>query len=279
MSKLRSISQAFWSDPYIEELSVSEKLLYLYLLTNDKTNMLGIYEISISKISFETGIAKNLIESALEKFSGSQKVKYVDNYVLICNYLKHQNYNTNMKKSAVKIYNNLPEKFKYDGIPLLTEDAEGFRTLSKPFEAFQSLSKIEEEEEYEYEEEKEEEREKEKESENASHDASASIEIYPTFDDFWDLYDKKIDKKKCEAIWKKLNQAEKEAIIEYIPHYHISQPEKKYRRHPQTFLNNRSWENELINPKTENEKSHSERQAERLARGEFRNPEDFGINW
>ena len=53
MSKLRSVNTAFWSDPWVEDLTPSEKLLYIYFITNEKTNMLGIYELSIKKISFE----------------------------------------------------------------------------------------------------------------------------------------------------------------------------------------------------------------------------------
>lgn len=72
------------------------------------------------------------------------------------------------------------------------------------------------------------------------------VEIYPTFNDFWNLYDKKIDRPKCEKKWGNLSQKEKEACMEYIPVYQLSQPDKQYRRHPETFLNNKTWENEVI---------------------------------
>ena len=71
-------------------------------------------------------------------------------------------------------------------------------------------------------------------------------EIYPTFIDFWNLYDKKIDKDSCESKWSKLSQKEKEQIIEYLPSYIQSTPDKTFRKHPKTFLNNKSWTNELI---------------------------------
>ena len=35
MSKLRSVATSIWSDPFIEDCSVSEKLLFIYLLTKD----------------------------------------------------------------------------------------------------------------------------------------------------------------------------------------------------------------------------------------------------
>ena len=112
MAKLRSLSTAFWSDPFIEDLTPQQKLLFIYLVTNDKTNMLGIYESSIKKMSFETGINKNDIEKSLKEFQKKGKVKYIDNYVVLVNYMKHQNFNTNMKKSAIDTYNDLPKELK-----------------------------------------------------------------------------------------------------------------------------------------------------------------------
>jgi hypothetical protein len=112
MSKLRSVSTQFWSDPWIEDLTANEKLLYLYFITNEKTNMLGVYELSIKKISFETGLNKDVIEKALKGFETIGKVKYIQNYVILLNFTKHQNYNTNMKISAIDVYNNLPNSLK-----------------------------------------------------------------------------------------------------------------------------------------------------------------------
>lgn len=76
-------------------------------------------------------------------------------------------------------------------------------------------------------------------------------EIYPTFSDFWNLYDYKTGKQSAEKKWKKLKQSEKEAIIDYIPKYKLSTPDKQFRKHPTTFLNNKSWNDEInINHET-----------------------------
>lgn len=66
------------------------------------------------------------------------------------------------------------------------------------------------------------------------------------FEDFWNLYDKKRGKPKCISLWKKLSAKDKSDIMAYIPSYKESQPDKQYRKDPQTFLRNRSWEDELI---------------------------------
>jgi hypothetical protein len=81
----------------------------------------------------------------------------------------------------------------------------------------------------------------------------AKVEIYPDFEDFWDMYNKKTGNK--EAIKKKfekLPQKIKEQIIDYLPEYIESTPDKTYRKNPQTFLNNKSWEDEIIIKTKEN---------------------------
>ena len=73
-----------------------------------------------------------------------------------------------------------------------------------------------------------------------------NIDIYPSFNDFWNLYDKKIDRPKSILKWNKLNQEQKEKIINYLPDYIKSTPEKSFRKNPTTFFNNQSWNNEII---------------------------------
>ena len=67
------------------------------------------------------------------------------------------------------------------------------------------------------------------------------------FSEFWDLYDKKIGNKDLlEKKWLKLKDSEREQIMVYLPKYKISQPDKQFRKNPDTFLNQRGWEHELI---------------------------------
>ena len=151
MSKLRSVSTAFWSDPFVEELTPTEKLLFLYLVTNEKTNMLGIYEASISKMSFETGIDKKTLSKALERFETVGKVKYINNFVFLTNYIKHQNFNPNMKKSAIDVFNNLPKGLVDNDLEISKiNPSEGFERLSK---ALGMVRKVEVEKEVEVEDE------------------------------------------------------------------------------------------------------------------------------
>ena len=154
MSKLRSVATGFWSDPFVEELESDEKLLFLYLITNDKTNMLGIYEASIKKICFETGLNKETVLKGLKDFERLGKVKYINNYVVLVNYMKHQNYNTNMKKSAIDIYNELPKELKDSKLNIdRSNPSEGFERLLNHYGMVRKIEveyEVEEEVELEY---------------------------------------------------------------------------------------------------------------------------------
>jgi hypothetical protein len=69
------------------------------------------------------------------------------------------------------------------------------------------------------------------------------------FEDFWNLYDKKRgEKNKLEKAWNLLTDQERSDIMEYIPKYKVSQPDKTFRKDPQTFFNNKSWNDEIIKP-------------------------------
>lgn len=141
----RSISTEIWADTWFESLKGDEKLIFLYLLTNERTNMLGIYEISIRKISFETGIKTESIRKALERFESDSKVKYTDDcFIIIKNFLKQQSFNTNMMRSAVSKYNELPKSIKTIHIEILDNDInEAFESVLKALEGFEIVPNIE----------------------------------------------------------------------------------------------------------------------------------------
>lgn len=68
-----------------------------------------------------------------------------------------------------------------------------------------------------------------------------------TFDNIWDLYDKKVGcKDKLRKKWNSMSKADRKAATEYVPLYVIATEDKKYRKNFQTFLNQRGWEDEII---------------------------------
>jgi hypothetical protein len=67
------------------------------------------------------------------------------------------------------------------------------------------------------------------------------------FERFWDLYDKKVgDKDKIKSKFDNLKGSEIELIFIHIPKYKIARPDKKYRKDPSAYLNQKSWNDEII---------------------------------
>lgn len=79
-------------------------------------------------------------------------------------------------------------------------------------------------------------------------------EVY-SFNDFWEIYDKKVGKKVAEKLYSKISASDKAKIFEHIEPYKQSTPNKKYRKDPETYLRNRAWEDEIINNIEQQEES------------------------
>src|ERR1700749_798015 len=82
---------------------------------------------------------------------------------------------------------------------------------------------------------------------NGNENGDVFKEINIDFEIFWDLYDKKVrDKGKLKKKWISLKDSDREKAIEHIPKYIEAQPDKKYRKDPATYLNNKSFNDEII---------------------------------
>ncbi|MBQ9446887.1 MAG: hypothetical protein IJU61_09845 [Victivallales bacterium] len=88
-------------------------------------------------------------------------------------------------------------------------------------------------------------KEEEKECEKEKNTKKEKPTNYP-FELFWNTYDKKFDKQKCEKAWAKMSEEDRAACMKALPSYIASTQEIQYRRYPYTYLHNRSWENDII---------------------------------
>ena len=127
MAKQRYISTSIWDDDwFVEELTKQEKLFYFYLLTNEHTNIAGIYKISVRRIAQESGFAKKEILSILKHFEKSKKVYYRQEYLIMPNWPKHQKWETSapihkgLRAILIReVPNSVLEAIATDGIPYL----------------------------------------------------------------------------------------------------------------------------------------------------------------
>lgn len=66
------------------------------------------------------------------------------------------------------------------------------------------------------------------------------------FEQFWNLYDKKIEREKCFKRWKKIKPDTYPIIFDHVERYVKSTPDKQYRKNPETYLNNCCWNDEIL---------------------------------
>lgn len=227
MAIYRKIHLSFWSDTFIQDLDSEHKLFYLYLLTNANTKQCGVYEISKRQISFDLGCSIDRVSILLKYFSDMGRIMYSPetNEIALKNWMK---YNGSTSPKVVKCINTELKEVKNT---LLIQYVNGTYTSSQ--------------------EEPEEEQKPEEEPEYTPPTPSRGDLLDADFIEFWNLYDKKRDKDKCQKKWKRLTRDEKQAIFETLPKYVASTPDKGYRKNPLTWLNGKCWEDEIIEKKTD----------------------------
>ena len=135
MAKSRYVKDSIRSDNWFTDLVVSEKLLFTYLLTNDKVGLCWVYELPLKKIQRETWIDSWTLWKAFERFESVWKVCYRNGRVMIVNFLKNQSMNDNMIKWAKREAENITKD-----VWLSFADFKGFQRISKDFECFDILN-------------------------------------------------------------------------------------------------------------------------------------------
>lgn len=106
------------------------------------------------------------------------------------------------------------------------------------------------------------------------------VEQYP-FEEFWKLYDMKVGEDDCRKKWSRMRESTKAKVMEHLPKYIVSTPNKKYRVAPLKYLEKGYYNNEVIdrtdNPQSasnygsNNKQSYKEAEFERNARAAIEN--------
>jgi len=109
MGTHRYIATSFWDDEWVQTLDPSEKLLYLYLMTNPLTNIAGVYKITVRRMSFDTGFSADTLKGVFAKFETAGKAYRMGEYVVLPSWPKHQNWESkeNIKAGIEKILDSL----------------------------------------------------------------------------------------------------------------------------------------------------------------------------
>lgn len=107
------INTKIWEDNWFNQLDPIEKLFFIYLLTNPMTNISGVYELSKGTIGRSTGLETRVVNEIFDRFEKSGKVIYRDGWVVIANFIKHQNHNSPKIRTGIALeLQNAPKELK-----------------------------------------------------------------------------------------------------------------------------------------------------------------------
>ena len=119
MAIFRNIHISFWEDLKVQdEMNITERYFWLYLLTNPHTSQIGCYEIGLKQMEYETGISRTEILDYLKRFENELKlIKYSEENkeLLILNWYKYNlTRSPKMLSYIKKEMNNIKtEDFRY----------------------------------------------------------------------------------------------------------------------------------------------------------------------
>lgn len=107
--KTRIVHTKIWEDDYFVSLDANGKLLFMYLITNSRVNMVWTYEISVRQMSFDTGLVPEKVTKLLEKFKNDKKILFTMGWVHLCNAHKYETYSGELnERSKNKILAQIP---------------------------------------------------------------------------------------------------------------------------------------------------------------------------
>lgn len=124
------INELLWTDEKVKTLSDDGKILFLYVLTCQHRNILGLYLLPVPYGAFDLGWDNERFSKGLDELLNKGFIKYdfKTNILLVDNFLKYNPLeNPNQVKGAIKALASLPKN------GLETELKKRLESLDKPF--------------------------------------------------------------------------------------------------------------------------------------------------
>lgn len=256
MAIKRIVNTEFWNDEkVVDYFSPEDKLFFLYLLTNSHTTLLGIYKINKKIMAFELGYSIETISILLDRFENKYNmIKYSNNTqeIAIRNYLKHSVVKGGkpIEDCLIKDINQVKDKNLLEYIYINIKDCSNLNeTINNIINnnIYNNINNNSNRHSVSY------------------HDTSNDTLYDTLFDKFWEVYPRKVDKKKAKDKFIKLKPTKElvDLMIKQIERLKTTndwqKEDGKYIPHPSTWLNNKRWEDEF-----ETEEEKEEKMLQRL---------------
>ena len=263
MSRYTAIHSIIWRDDVFNNLSEKGKLFFIYTLTSPHSNMLGLYLLPKSYITYDMHWSPKDVDKIIQELQELDFIRYDENEMIyIPKFLKHNPItNINQMKGASNTLLNLPENsFQEDVLNILKASVNN--ASDKQQECMDSVYKglirglegASKRLAWGYEAatkeriKNKETRIKNRETRDPQEVAEYNKIIDEKFEEFWSFYPRKKDKRKARSRFASLFplDMDKEKRQKRLQHMglHLNQYveettdlEERYVKHPATWLN------------------------------------------
>lgn len=110
MSQQRIVKNEIWDDEWFYDLEPIEKLIWLFLLTNVRCNIAGIYKLNVKWAAGTVGVDQDVLEKTLDKFVDNEKVYRDNEWIVLINFVKHQAKNPSVIKGIERVLEDIPSR-------------------------------------------------------------------------------------------------------------------------------------------------------------------------
>lgn len=126
----RTIDARFWTDPKVRELTLKDKLLFLYFITSPHAHYSGLYYLPLVTLSYEIGIPEDEVIKGIDTLSKGYLVHadMVSDLVWVVNMFRYQ---SRSPKLITGLASYLSELHKS---PLISQFLEYYSDLEIPYQ-------------------------------------------------------------------------------------------------------------------------------------------------
>lgn len=110
MSKQRIIKDEIWGDEWFFKLTSEQKLVWIYLLTNERCNVAGIYKLNKTWAAQNLNMEIEALEEVLTHFRGDFRCILFEDWIILVNHYKHQSKSPKIKAGIKRILEELPRQ-------------------------------------------------------------------------------------------------------------------------------------------------------------------------
>ena len=95
-------TKIYFEDDWFYQLSINNKFLFIYFITNSHVGLTGIYQLANRVILLETGLPPEELINGKKIFEENAKIYFFKDWTYLVNAKKYANYSGGMNEVAIK---------------------------------------------------------------------------------------------------------------------------------------------------------------------------------